>query len=91
VINDSWIGPGAVVERAIVDENVVIGAGTFLGYGEDSTPNHELPDRLNTGITVVGSNAHIPSGLRIGRNVLIHSDRVESDFPGTEIASGESV
>ncbi|MBN1218533.1 MAG: glucose-1-phosphate adenylyltransferase [Anaerolineae bacterium] len=91
IINDTWIGPGAVVDRAIVDENVVIGTGTYLGYGEDLTPNREMPDKLNTGITVVGAGAQIPGGLRIGRNVLIHSDRLESDFPGAEITSGETV
>ncbi|MCB0154564.1 MAG: glucose-1-phosphate adenylyltransferase [Anaerolineae bacterium] len=91
IINDTWIGPGAIIERAIIDENVVIGPGTYLGYGEDMTPNHGMPDRLNTGINVVGAGAQVPGGLRIGRNVLIHSDRQESDFPGTEIASGETV
>jgi glucose-1-phosphate adenylyltransferase len=91
IINDSWIGPGAVVERSIIDENVVIGPGTYIGYGDDLTPNREMPDKLNTGINVIGAGAQIPGGLRIGRNVLIRSDRREGDFPGTEIASGETV
>lgn len=91
IINDTWIGPGAVIDRAIIDENVVVGAGTHLGYGEDMSPNREMPDKLNTGITVVGTGAHVPGGLVIGRNVLIRSERLESDFPGTEIASGETV
>ncbi len=91
IINDTWIGPGAIVERAIIDENVIVGAGTKLGFGEDTTPNQEMPDKLNTGITVVGAGAQIPGGLTIGRNVLIRSNRLESDFPGTEIASGETI
>jgi glucose-1-phosphate adenylyltransferase len=91
IINDTWIGPGAVVDRAIVDENVVIGTGTHLGYGDDLTPNQDMPDKVNTGITVVGAGAQIPGGLHIGRNVVIHSDQVESDFPGTEIPSGATV
>ncbi len=91
IINDTWIGPGAVVERAIIAESVVVGAGTHLGYGEDMTPNQQMPDKLNTGITVVGAGAQVPGGMVIGRNVLIHSGCLESDFPGTEIASGETV
>lgn len=91
IINDTWIGPGAMVERAIIDENVVIGAGTYLGTGEDMAANHQMPDKLNTGISVVGSGAHVPGGVVIGRNVLIRSGCLESDFPGTEIASGETV
>ena len=91
IINDTWIGPGAIVDRAIIDENVVIGAGTHLGRGEDTTPNQQMPDKLNTGITVVGAGAHVPGGVAVGRNVLIRSGCLESDFPGTEIASGETV
>jgi glucose-1-phosphate adenylyltransferase len=91
LINDTWVGPGAMIDRAIIDENVVIGAGTKLGFGEDMTPNQAMSDKLNTGITVVGAGAHIPGGLAIGRNVLINCDRLESDFPGAEIPSGETV
>jgi glucose-1-phosphate adenylyltransferase len=92
LINDVWIGPGAIVDRAIIDEEAVIGASTHLGCGDDMTPNHEMPDKLNTGITVVGAKAHVPSRLKIGRNVLIGSERLETDFPDTEeIASGETV
>jgi glucose-1-phosphate adenylyltransferase len=92
IINDSWIGPGAVVDRAIIDENAVIGAGTYLGYGDDLTiANREMPDKLNTGITVVGAGAQIPGGLTIGRNVLIRSNTNEADFTSSEIASGETI
>ena len=75
----------------VIDENVVIGTGSHLGQGEDLTPNHEMPDKINTGITVVGAGTHVPGGLSIGRNVLIQCNRLESDFPGTEIPSGETV
>jgi len=91
IINDVWIGPGAVIDRAIIDENAVIGAGSYVGYGDDMAVNKEMPDKLNTGITVVGAGAQIPSGVHIGRNVLIHSERNESDFTSREIASGETV
>ena len=91
IINDTWIGPGAVVDRAIIDENVVIGPGTYLGDGDDLTPNHEVPDKVNTGINVIGAGAQVPGGRRIGRNVLIHCDRLEQDFPGGDIPSGEAV
>lgn len=91
IINDSWIGPGAIVDRAIIDENAVIGAGAQIGFGDDMTPNHKMPDRLNTGITVIGAGAQIPGGVVVGRNVLIRSGCSESDFPSAEIASGETI
>ncbi len=93
VMNDSWIGPGAVLDRVIVDKEVVIGAGTRLGYGDDSTPNQDEPDKINTGITVVGKGAHIPSGMRIGRNVVVQPRSDEEAFAqfGQSVSSGVTV
>jgi len=80
IMNDTWIGPGAVVDRVVLDKQVVVGAGVQLGWGDDMAPNELLPDRLDTGITVVGKGAHIPAGMRIGRNVLISADVDAADF-----------
>lgn len=71
VMNDTWIGPGAVLDRVIVDKQVVIGPGVRLGVGDDNPPNRVEPDKLNTGLTVVGKSARIPAGLSVGRNVVI--------------------
>ena len=92
VMNDTWIGPGAVLDRVIVDKNVVIGAGVRLGYGDDlTTPNKLEPDKINTGVSVVGKRAHLPANLRVGRNVVINADRDEEHFPSGELASGDTV
>ena len=92
VMNDTWIGPGAVLDRVIIDKDVVIGAGVHLGYGDDLTvANKSQPDKLNTGITVVGKGAHIPAGLMIGRNVVINADCDEEHFSSNVIASGETI
>jgi len=93
IMNDTWIGPGAVVDRCIVDKNVVIGGGTMLGWGDDNAANELHPDRLDTGITVVGMGAHIPARMRIGRNVSIGVDVDEEAFAefGDAVPSGKSV
>jgi glucose-1-phosphate adenylyltransferase len=92
VMNDTWIGPGAVLDRVIVDKQVVVGAGAHLGVGDDlATPNKAQPDKLNTGVSVVGKSAHIAPGTLIGRNVVINADRDAEDFPGREVASGETI
>ena len=92
VLLDSEIGPGAVVDRAIVDKFVHVGAGAVVGFGDDlGTPNVEEPEHLRSGITVVGERARIPAGVRIGRNCLIGPSVVESDFPGPLVESGVSV
>jgi glucose-1-phosphate adenylyltransferase len=92
VMNDAWIGPGAVLDRVIVDKQVVIGAGVRLGHGDDlHEVNRQQPDKLTTGVTVVGKSAHIPAGITVGRNVVINADRDEADFPAGDVPSGATI
>jgi glucose-1-phosphate adenylyltransferase len=92
VLLDSEIGPGAVVDTAIIDKFVTVGAGAVVGNGDDfGTPNVDEPEHLYSGITLVGERARIPAGARIGRNCLIAPSVLESDFPGPVLPSGGSV
>jgi glucose-1-phosphate adenylyltransferase len=92
VMFDSVIRSGAVVDRAILDKEVVIGPGAIVGEGPyDDRPNRGEPNRLNTGITVVGKRAIVPRGARIGRNVKIGADVRTTDFVKRVIKSGDSV
>ncbi|MGI9455020.1 MAG: glucose-1-phosphate adenylyltransferase [Aeoliella sp.] len=59
------IGEGAVVERAIVDKNVRIGAGAVVAAGsgeENADLDHDC--FLRDGILVVAKNAVLPPGWR---------------------------
>lgn len=94
VMNDTWIGPGAVLDRVIVDKEVVIGSGALVGVGSDVDVVNKLqPDRLFTGITVIGKGAHVPPNVRLGRNVLVDAGCDEDDFRkyGDHVPSGETV
>jgi glucose-1-phosphate adenylyltransferase len=89
---DSVIRSGAVVDRAILDKEVVVGQGAIVGDGPfDDRPNKQEPGRLNTGITVVGKHAIVPRGARIGRNVKVAADVRTSDFARRVVRSGESI
>jgi glucose-1-phosphate adenylyltransferase len=92
VMFDSVIGSGAVVDRAILDKEVVVGQGAIIGDGPDfDTPNRDEPTRLTTGITVVGKQAVVPRGARLGRNVRV-GERVRStDYRTRTIRSGGTV
>ena len=79
---------------------MVVGADVRLGDGNDTRPNRTQPRNLQSGITVVGKGARIPTGLRIGRNCLIAADVIERDFQrllssnghvASELKSGETV
>ncbi|MCX6090031.1 MAG: glucose-1-phosphate adenylyltransferase [Candidatus Atribacteria bacterium] len=91
IMNDTLIKRGAKLERVILDKSVVIGEDCRIGSGTQFPPNTKYPDMLQSGLTVVGKNTHIPSGVSIGRNCIISSDLNESDFPAQNISSGETV
>lgn len=92
IFGDAWIGPDAVVDRSIVDEGVRIGAGALVGDGEDNTPNQQAPERLNTGLSLLGLRSSIPDGARIGRNVAVRPRTAEKAFgKGKSVESGSTI
>jgi len=91
IMTDSIIGPEAVLDRVILDKNVIVGKGAHLGFGEDYTPNQNHHPELRTGISLVGKNTPLPPGIILGRNVVIGSDLPESAFSGPLIPSGSTI
>lgn len=80
ILSDTVIAPGAVIDRCIVDKQVVIGEGAQVGSGDNNKPNGVMPERLNTGITLIGKGSHIPAGITIGRNVVVHPHSGDDAF-----------
>jgi len=85
------IRSGTVIDRCILDKEVSVGAGCVIGTGDPNIPNRERPDIVNTGISIIGKRATIPSGLRIGRNVVVGPGVHEELADLTELESGASV
>jgi len=92
ILTDTVIESGAVVDRCILDKDVYVGESAQLGSGEENTANERTPDLLNTGLTLVGRDAHIPSGAVVGRNVVIRPHAGMAAFgPDAAVASGATV
>ena len=91
VMFDTTIGAGAVVDRAIIDKECVIGDNARVGDGRVLRPNRSEPERLFSGLTLIGKRAHVPARARIGRNCRIDPNAAESDFPRRVVASGDTV
>jgi glucose-1-phosphate adenylyltransferase len=91
VMNDTVISSGARIDRCILDKQIVVGADAALGYGDDNTPNETEPQNLQSGITIVGKDAHIPEGTRVGRNCRIDPNVREHNFGGREVRSGQTI
>lgn len=91
VLFDTVIGAGSVVDRSILDKEVMIGKNSRIGYGDDMTANKQEPSRLNTGINLVGKRSHLPDNLTVGRNCKIGTDLDPEDFKTDTLASGETI
>ena len=91
LFDDCQISTGAVVERSILDKMAFVGSHSHMGWGEDYTPNQEEPEVLNSGITIVGKRARIPTSIRIGRNCIVGPGVREEDLATDYLASGSSI
>ena len=88
VMFDPVIRSGAVVDRAILDKEVVVGQGAIVGDGPyDGALNRQEPGRLNTGITVVGKQSIVPAARdsgatsRLAATCATRTTRVASSRP----------
>lgn len=88
---DTHVGADSVIDRSILDKEVIVGKNSHIGYGDDMTVNKQEPTRLNTGITLIGKRTHLPDNLNVGRNCKIGTDLRPEDFPTSTIASGETI
>ena len=91
ILHDTVISRGVQIDNVVIDKNVLIGEGAVIGEGDDM-PNKDMPDKLFTGLTLIGKRAEIPAHARIGRNVLVESSMMSQDFPPNgEVPSGGTV
>jgi len=75
------IGPGAVIDHAIIDKEVRIGRDAQVGVGDlPGAPNRANPEMLATGLVVIGKQAEVPSGASVGRNVLVDAEAGLGDW-----------
>jgi glucose-1-phosphate adenylyltransferase len=91
VMDETEIGRNSIIDRCILDKEVVIGPNSHIGYGKDFTVNRIYSSILNTGLTIIGKRAVIPANYRIGRNCIVRDNTLESDLPESRLTSGETV
>jgi glucose-1-phosphate adenylyltransferase len=81
ILHGCVIGRGASVKRCILDKDVRVGSGTTIGRGNPRTRNNLQPEYLDFGMTLVGKESRIPSGIRIGTNCLVAGKVSKADIP----------
>lgn len=83
IFTDSYVEAGARVERTIVDKKVSIGHNCRIGQ--------IVPKAEDLGITTIGKNAHIPSGVRVGRGAVIGADVGPEMFARKVVGRGKTL
>jgi glucose-1-phosphate adenylyltransferase len=86
IFDDCVIENNAVVDLAVLDKRVRVEAGAVIGHGDNLTVvNQEYPKHLYTGITLIGKEARIPQGARIGRNCIVNFGFDQESFGGSKV------
>jgi len=91
IMNDARIDRGARVSHVIGDKQVWIGEGAELGTWGAGTPNEEFPEHLSTGLTVIGKQATVPAGCRVGQNSILFPFLRKDRFPLHEVPPGSTL
>ena len=89
IMTNTRIGKGVIIDKAIIGENSVINDDCVLGYGEE-VPHETHPGIYDSGIVVVGYDAVIPAGTKIGKNCAIANHVREGDFSG-DVQGGKTI
>lgn len=90
IMADCYIGGGAYIEHAIIDNTSTISDGVVIGTGEN-IPNEGAPHIYNTGITVIGENSVVPANVVVGKNCVITGTTYPGDYPSNELLSGQTL
>ena len=89
-MNNTVIGDGCDITKAIIAEDVNIGNNVTLGTG-DEAPNETDPSIYTNGIVTVGEHTVVPDGVSVGKNSVISGNLVKNDFENNALGSGKTL
>jgi glucose-1-phosphate adenylyltransferase len=89
-MNNAVIHEKCQLNKSIVAENTVIGAGCVLGAFEEAE-NETDPHIYTHGLVTVGEDSVVPENIRVGKNCVISGETEASDYEDGILASGKSL
>ena len=90
IMNGASIAGDSSLEKTIVAEHAAIGDHVIIGEGEE-LPNDTRPDIYREGLVVIAEDAVVPSGVSIGKNVMINGITQKEDYPDGRLESGRTL
>jgi glucose-1-phosphate adenylyltransferase len=91
IMHDCKIGKGAMVARAILDKDVVVGERAKIGSSNpDGGCNKRFPTHLWRGLVVIGKKTEVPANCTIEPNCIVGAGVKAQDMP-FHLDNGECV
>ena len=90
IMNETVIGDGCEITKAIIAEKVKVGNNVKMGVG-DEVPNDTAPQIYTDGLVTVGEKSIIPDGVSIGKNSVVYGVTTPGDYEGNYLASGKTL
>ena len=90
IFHDCQIGTESLIQCCILDKLVHIGETARIGIGE-LIPNKRSPEHLSSGISIIGKQAIVESGLTIGKNCVVNPDTCITRREHPIIPSGSTI
>jgi glucose-1-phosphate adenylyltransferase len=92
LFDDCVVGKNSQVDLSIFDKRVQVSSDAKVGVGSrHDFPNIKNPTHLYTGISLIGKEALVPSGVSIGRNCVVNSLSKEDAYPSKNVDDGETI
>ena len=92
IFHDCTIESDAVVDHVICDKKVTVKQGCVIGEGDGwDVANEDYPKHLSNGITLIGREAELLPGIKVGRNCIINPWTTKDMYRSRRIGDGRSV
>ena len=89
-MNQTQVGNGCELYKAIVAEEVRIGDHVKLGVGGE-TENEAAPHIYGHGLVTVGEKSVIPNGISVGKNSVVSGITTGLDYENAYLPSGKTL
>ncbi len=90
VMRECTIEENVKIHKAIIAENVRIGANSELGIGEFDQSKYD-PKVYQFELVTVGENSVIPENVKVGKNTAIVGETTAEDYADGELSSGDYI